>query len=241
MPEYDSTARRTTQERHSSLEFAATHVEMLEAAAERAGFQHFLMARFPRGDSVAFAENRIASNWPPIVADLYAGSDVFHCSQLVAALKSTNMPVFCDGGAFASAAANHRGDELAKAFAGSGMRATFAFTLHDAALRHYIFAFSGDRPALSDGESMELIYASMQVIEAFVRENGDDDQPAERLSKREIECLRWSAAGKSSEEIAIILQLSSHTVASYLKSAMRKLDSVNRMQAVARAFRYRLL
>jgi DNA-binding CsgD family transcriptional regulator len=30
-------------------------------------------------------------------------------------------------------------------------------------------------------------------------------------------------------------------VVGYLKSAMRKLDSVNRMQAVARAFRYRLL
>ncbi|WP_458393444.1 hypothetical protein [Rhizobium brockwellii] len=30
-------------------------------------------------------------------------------------------------------------------------------------------------------------------------------------------------------------------MAGYLKSAMRKLDSVNRMQAVAGAFRYRLL
>ncbi|WP_376766654.1 hypothetical protein [Rhizobium leguminosarum] len=29
--------------------------------------------------------------------------------------------------------------------------------------------------------------------------------------------------------MAIILDLSSHTVAGYLKSAMRKLDSVNRM------------
>ncbi len=88
---------------------------------------------------------------------------------------------------------------------------------------------------------MELVYSSMQILERFVRESDDGDKPAERLSRREIECLRWSAAGKSSEEIAIILDLSSHTVASYLKSAMRKLDSVNRMQAVARAFRYRLL
>jgi DNA-binding CsgD family transcriptional regulator len=151
------------------------------------------------------------------------------------------MPVFCDGGGFGNSAANQETKGINGLFADNGLHRTFAFSLHDAALRHYIFAFSGERPLPSREESMELVYGSMQILEAFVRDRNDDDKPEERLSKREIECLRWSAAGKSSEEIAIILGLSAHTVASYLKSAMRKLDSVNRMQAVARAFRYRLL
>jgi DNA-binding CsgD family transcriptional regulator len=81
----------------------------------------------------------------------------------------------------------------------------------------------------------------MELLDKVSRNGNLEDGPSETLTRREIECLRWSAAGKSSDEIAIILDLSSHTVAGYLKSAMRKLDSVNRMQAVARAFRYRLL
>ncbi|WP_338112303.1 helix-turn-helix transcriptional regulator [Rhizobium gallicum] len=88
---------------------------------------------------------------------------------------------------------------------------------------------------------MDLLYAAMEALDSFSSENRTDEGPSENLTRREIECLRWSAAGKSSDEIAIILDLSPHTVVGYLKGAMRKLDSVNRMQAVARAFRYRLL
>jgi DNA-binding CsgD family transcriptional regulator len=87
---------------------------------------------------------------------------------------------------------------------------------------------------------MEQVFGAMEFLDAYARSQVTE-QPLESLSSREIECLRWSAAGKSSDEIAIILDLSPHTVVGYLKSAMRKLDSVNRMQAVARAFRYRLL
>ncbi|WP_310296009.1 helix-turn-helix transcriptional regulator [Rhizobium sp. BE258] len=54
---------------------------------------------------------------------------------------------------------------------------------------------------------------------------------------REIECLGWAAAGKSSFETAAILRISAHTVNGYMKSAMRKMDVVNRMQAVAKACR----
>ena len=63
----------------------------------------------------------------------------------------------------------------------------------------------------------------------------------EKLSSREVECLRWAAAGKSSDEIAIILGISAYTVSSYFKSATRKLDAVNRMQAIARAMRMKLI
>ncbi|WP_246720129.1 response regulator transcription factor [Rhizobium sp. BK181] len=64
---------------------------------------------------------------------------------------------------------------------------------------------------------------------------------AKLLSLRELECLRWSAAGKSSDEIAIILSLSSHTVTAYLKTAMKKLDVKTRLQAVVVAYRLKLL
>lgn len=58
---------------------------------------------------------------------------------------------------------------------------------------------------------------------------------ATALSNREIECLRWSADGKTSWEIAKILVLSERTVIFHLGNAAQKLGAVNRRQAVVRA------
>lgn len=55
------------------------------------------------------------------------------------------------------------------------------------------------------------------------------------LSPRERECLKWTSLGKSYSDIAIILDLSEHTIRSYLKVARIKLDSVTLAQAVTKA------
>ncbi|QLF69345.1 helix-turn-helix transcriptional regulator [Peteryoungia desertarenae] len=60
---------------------------------------------------------------------------------------------------------------------------------------------------------------------------------AEALSDREIACLQLAGDGQISEEIAERLGLSVHTVNAYLGSATIKLDSVNRIQAIAKAIR----
>ncbi|CAN7428470.1 helix-turn-helix transcriptional regulator [Rhizobium sp. LjRoot258] len=208
--------------------------------ARETGFNHYLLAEFPRGDRSGFASNCLACNWPQELIDFYEEVDVFSCCQLVSALKKTAMPVLCDKASFESTAANRENQRLAALFRVHGLKTTFAFALHDMHLRQYIFAFSGERAHLTRAEVMEQVFRAMEFLELFGQQN-PVEKPTESLGSREIECLRWSAAGKSSEEIAIILDLSAHTVVGYLKSAMRKLDSVNRMQAIARAFRYRLL
>ena len=61
------------------------------------------------------------------------------------------------------------------------------------------------------------------------------------LSIRELEALHWVANGKTSSEVASILSLSEHTVNTYINSAIRKLDCVNRIQLVAKAMRMHLI
>jgi LuxR family transcriptional regulator, quorum-sensing system regulator SdiA len=63
---------------------------------------------------------------------------------------------------------------------------------------------------------------------------------AVRLSEREIECLRWAAQGKTAQDIADILGRSLGTICLHLNNATRKLHALNRAQAVAHAFHYRL-
>lgn len=65
------------------------------------------------------------------------------------------------------------------------------------------------------------------------------DRPA--MSNRELDCLRLTADGKTSEEIADLLGLSTHTATQYLTSAAQKLDAVSRTHAVAKALRLGLI
>lgn len=65
--------------------------------------------------------------------------------------------------------------------------------------------------------------------------------PKQTLSERELECLQWAGDGCKSEAIAERLGLSVHTVNAYLGSATAKLDSVNRIQAIAKAIRLGLI
>lgn len=56
-----------------------------------------------------------------------------------------------------------------------------------------------------------------------------------KLSKREIECLRWAAVGKTDKEIAMIISRSTATIRFHVHNAAVKLDAVNRCQTVFKA------
>lgn len=61
------------------------------------------------------------------------------------------------------------------------------------------------------------------------------------LTTREIEVLRWSAAGKTAESIGKILGITERTVTFHVTSALHKLDVTNKTQAVAKALLLGLL
>lgn len=81
-----------------------------------------------------------------------------------------------------------------------------------------------------------------RVMHAFTRtifERGLEEQievaKIVRLTRREAECMRWAAMGKTSAEIAIILQRSPETIRLHIKNSISKLNATNRVQAVANA------
>jgi LuxR family transcriptional regulator, quorum-sensing system regulator CciR len=59
--------------------------------------------------------------------------------------------------------------------------------------------------------------------------------PESRLSKREVECLRWAAIGKTDLEISMIMSRSRATVRFHIHNASTKLNAVNRSQTVFKA------
>jgi len=61
------------------------------------------------------------------------------------------------------------------------------------------------------------------------------------LNEREVQCLTWSARGKTSPEIGAILSLSKRTVNFHIENACRKLNVATRTEAVVKATSGRLI
>ncbi|MEI6557232.1 MAG: response regulator transcription factor [Rhodospirillaceae bacterium] len=59
--------------------------------------------------------------------------------------------------------------------------------------------------------------------------------PKVSLTDREIEALAWSAQGKSSTDIAVLMNVSERTVNFHITNSMRKLGVATRIQAAVKA------
>lgn len=57
--------------------------------------------------------------------------------------------------------------------------------------------------------------------------------PAPHLSDRELEVLKWSAAGKTASDVATILSLSTSTVNFHIRSVISKTNAANKAGAIA--------
>ncbi len=205
------------------------------------GYSHFMVARLPMAEEQRFAECLVLSNWPAELVRQFDAAAIFPGSPLAERLRRTKLPV-TGGVELLQAAERSDGRGVIRQLQPDPeMARHFAVLLHTTSGDPFVAVLSGRREEPAGAERAMIYLALVQVFECLERTFEAGSVIREKLSSREIECLRWAAAGKSSDEIAIILGISAYTVASYFKSATRKLDAVNRMQAIARAMRMKLI
>jgi len=116
-----------------------------------------------------------------------------------------------------------------------------AFPVHADRGQCGLVAFLGSEIALSDDMLCEIHARSFALFAAVARIRPGDAGKTRSISKRELECLKLTANGNTSEEIAKLLKLSVHTANQYLTQSTQKLNAVNRNQAVAKALRLGLI
>ncbi len=63
----------------------------------------------------------------------------------------------------------------------------------------------------------------------------------EQLSDKELQILRYIAAGFSNKEIAAAVFLSEGTIKNHISAILQKMDARDRTQAVVKALRWKLL
>lgn len=112
-----------------------------------------------------------------------------------------------------------------------------AFPVRLGAVGNGYVVFTASYLDLANDLIVELHGRSCQIMMDLLALDEKRSPAAEALSDREIACLQLAGDGRISEEIAERLRLSVHTVNAYLGSATIKLDSVNRIQAIAKAIR----
>jgi DNA-binding CsgD family transcriptional regulator len=75
----------------------------------------------------------------------------------------------------------------------------------------------------------------------IMRIYGHDASNEMLITAREIDCLKWMAAGKTAWEASVILGISERTVRFHLNAAREKLDCLTTTQAVAKAVSQQLI
>lgn len=100
-----------------------------------------------------------------------------------------------------------------------------------------LFVFLGPAIAIDEDLCLDVHSRCFALFAAAMLLKPGNTAKTPTISKRELECLRLSANGMTSEQIATALKLSVHTTNQYLSNSTQKLDAANRTHAVAKALK----
>lgn len=103
-----------------------------------------------------------------------------------------------------------------------------------------IFGITAEMALPEWEEHRQLILREFQVLANYfhshvLRINGHNSDSDILMSARELDCLKWTAAGKTAWEASVILGISERTVRFHLNAAREKLECATTTQAVAKA------
>lgn len=119
---------------------------------------------------------------------------------------------------------------------------TEAFIRQIPAIRGETAAIGFMRQEKDDGAIQPDLFILGQYLHNHIlRMNGHDSAEQILINAREIDCLKWTAEGKTAWEASVILGISERTVRFHLNSAREKLNCVTTTQAVAKAVAAKLI
>jgi DNA-binding CsgD family transcriptional regulator len=116
-----------------------------------------------------------------------------------------------------------------------------AFPVHGAAGRSGLVVFLGQEITSIEELCLDIHARCFALFESLSKLGSNELDKVPVISKRELECLKLTASGMTSEQIAGALNLSVHTANQYLTNSALKLNAANRVHAVAKAIKLGLI
>lgn len=205
------------------------------------GYVAFIVTRLPVTTSLTLAENSVITNLPAQFLSAFDRANLLGSSPLVARLRQSTLPFAFSREDLVSGREGEDARRAAAIYTELAYASGACVPVSDAEARRGAVIFAGNRPLAEAEELARLTMIAIHVHQRLTEVAVTSERVAQPLTEREIACLTWTAAGKTSADIASILSLSEHTVNHYLNRAAKKLDTVNRTQAVAKALRRGLI
>ena len=124
-----------------------------------------------------------------------------------------------------------------------GLVSGVTFPIHGPGVEVALLSLVSARPVGHTTPDLAVLFAQGHLFACYLHEAIQNlavrsaQAPANQksLTEREKQCLLWAAVGKTSWEIAKILNISERTTVFHFTNAAVKLGAVNRRQAVVRA------
>lgn len=222
---------------NSELELAGFLRELTQAF----GFESFLIASIPAASEDYIQTHVGLSNRAMCFFKAYDSLGLLRNSPVFAALRRTTVPIVWNIDNVSFDRPTLEVEPARELFDRYNITMGVFFPVHAPDGSRGTIGFDGSRPALTTAELSELGLLVTHAYDIYAGFRNPDRGSRHSLTAREMEVLTWAANGKTSGEIAAILSLSDHTINTYMNTAMRKLDCVNRTQLVAKALRLHLI
>ena len=183
-------------------------------------------------------------NTPAAYREAFDNANNWRRDPVAQHCKRHSVPIIWDQTTYTQCGQGDRWEEQAR----FGYKTGVMLALHLPEGRHFILGVDHDRPLPSEPAEMTRIVADLQLFAVHAMEAGMRLLVPERLqperpmlTNREVECLSRTMDGKTAWEVGNLLGISERTVVLHLQTAMRKLNCVNKLQAVLRALRLGLI
>jgi DNA-binding CsgD family transcriptional regulator len=185
------------------------------------------------------------ANPPAAFLETYMDVDAGRRDPVMQHCKISGIPIIWDQGTYVRAGCAN----MWEAQASHGYKTGIAFALHLPFGRHFFIGFDRDQPLPDDPSQLTRMVADLQLFTVLAHEAGlrvlvSDAEVSckmQGLTRRELECLRWTMEGKTAWEIGRILSISERTAVRHVNNATHKLYCINKHQAVLKALRLGLI
>jgi DNA-binding CsgD family transcriptional regulator/protein tyrosine phosphatase (PTP) superfamily phosphohydrolase (DUF442 family) len=211
--------------------------------AQELGFD-YVSAMTVVDHSLSHSEFINVDNMPQAMVDAAASATTYRRDPVMQHCKRGTVPIIWDQATYV----NRGVPELWENLAEHGYRTGIALAMHFPEGRH--FTMGVDRSESLPGDAADLtrmvadlqlfaVHAQDAAMRLFVPAELQLERP--KLTPRELEALRWTMEGKTAWEVGSILGISERTAVLHIQNAMRKLDAINKHQAVLKALRLGLI
>ncbi len=189
----------------------------------------------------AFQHSNYAADW----LDKYTAEKLHHIDPTFAHCLCKSTPLIWSPDLFSGRCQQEMYEEAS----GYGIRSGVTLPIHGANGELGILCFASDtKPDRRFHDHAQRDLPFLSYLRDFVLESSLEfmkpphgAKSAISLTARELECLKWSAVGKSSWEIGNILNCTEANVNYHFSNIRRKFNTNSRQQAIARAIKLGLI